>query len=127
MRGARGTFLPIPGWRCSAGFAARHSTRASSHDPIGIEAGVRRARLARGAKLDAAYQNRTGLGDYLNFWSGMQSVTLVSVSPRDASSVVVRLRYVRLNGSSDTEDRWLSVVLVNGQMLISDSQRIGPA
>ncbi len=78
-------------------------------------------------KLDTAYQNRTGLRDYLDFWSGMQSVALVSVSPRDASSVVVQLRYVRLNGSSDTEDRWVSMVLVNGQMLISDSQRIGPA
>jgi hypothetical protein len=31
------------------------------------------------------------------------------------------------DGAIDTEDRWLSVVESNGQLLIYDSERIGPA
>jgi serine/threonine-protein kinase len=76
-------------------------------------------------KLDPAYQGTTGQGDYLSFWSGLRSVTVLSVSPRDASSVVVRLRYTRPDGTSDTENRSVTVVSRNGQLLISDSQRIG--
>ena len=79
------------------------------------------------AKLDTHYQDRSGLRGYLDFWSSIQSVTVISVTPRDATSVVARLRYVRRDGQSDTEDRWLSVVPKNGRLLIYDSERIGPA
>jgi hypothetical protein len=79
------------------------------------------------AKLDAHYQNRNGLSDFLGFWSSIQSVTLLSVIPRDSTSVVARLRYVRRDGVVDTEDRWLSVVPKDGGLLIYDSDRIGPA
>jgi serine/threonine protein kinase, bacterial len=78
-------------------------------------------------RLAPQYQNQAGQRDYLAFWAGLQSVSLLSVSPRDRSSVVVRLRYTRPDGSTDTEDRSVSVVLAGGQMLISDSQRIGAA
>jgi serine/threonine-protein kinase len=75
-------------------------------------------------KLDTGYQNQTGLTDYLDFWSTIESVNVMSVTPRDANSVVVRLTFVPRNGETNTEDRWLSVVLKNGVMLVYDSQRI---
>jgi len=77
--------------------------------------------LAAWAKLDARYQNQAGQNDYLGFWSTIQSVTVLSVAPRDASSVVAELRYVRLDGTSSTEKRWLKIATVNGAMLIDDS------
>ncbi len=83
--------------------------------------------MAAWAKLDSYYQSRSGLSDFQGFWSSIQSVTLLSVSPRDATSVVARLRYVRNDGVIDTEDRWLSVVPKDGRLLISDSERIAPA
>ena len=61
--------------------------------------------------------------EFLDFWATIQSVTVVSVSPRDATSVVAQLKYVRRNGTSDTENRWLKMALVNGAMLIDESER----
>lgn len=78
-------------------------------------------------KLDTHYQQRNGLDDYLGFWSTIDSVSVLSVTPRDANSVVATIRYVLRDGRVDTENRWLSVVGVNGQLLIYDSERIGPA
>lgn len=77
------------------------------------------------AKVDAHWQNQTGQGDFLDFWATTQSVTLVSVSPRDATSVVARVRYVPRTGQSNTEDRWLKMALVNGVMMLDESGRIG--
>jgi serine/threonine protein kinase len=77
-------------------------------------------------KLDTRCQNETGLRQFFDFWATIQSVTLISVSPRDATSVVARLTYVRRNGQSDNEDRWFRMTLVNGAMLLDESQRIGP-
>jgi serine/threonine-protein kinase len=54
-------------------------------------------------------------------------VALLSVTPRDDTSVIARIRYVLNNGQVDTEDRWLSVVPAGGRLLIYDSERIGPA
>ncbi len=84
---------------------------------------------ARGAwdKLDPHYQQRNGLADYLGFWSMIQSVSVLSITPRDANSVVATLRYVLNDGRIDTENRWLSVVADDGRLLIYDSERIGPA
>ena len=79
------------------------------------------------AKFDPHYQNRAGLRDFLGFWSSAQSVSVLSVTPRDATSVVVRLCYVMNDGRVDTEDRWLSTVLVDGKLRVYDSERIGPA
>lgn len=78
-------------------------------------------------KLDTHYQQRNGFDDYLGFWSTIGSVSVLSVAPRDANSVVATIRYVLRDGRVDTENRWLSVVDVNGQLLIYDSERIGPA
>jgi serine/threonine-protein kinase len=75
------------------------------------------------AKLDAAYQNSAGgLSDYKSFWATLQSVTVVSVSPRNANSVTARLQYVRHDGGVSTEDRWLRMTLVDGVMMIDGSQ-----
>jgi serine/threonine-protein kinase len=74
------------------------------------------------AKLDAHYQSQTGLRDYLDFWATIQSVSVVSVSPRDATSVVARLTYVRRDRQSSTEDRWFELVLVNGAILLDESE-----
>jgi len=79
------------------------------------------------AKFDPHYQNRAGLQDFLGFWSTAQSVTVLSVTPRDPTSVTVRLRYVMNDGRIDTEDRWLSTVVVDGKLLVYDSERIGGA
>ena len=79
------------------------------------------------AKLDTHYQQRNGFDDYVGFWSTIDSVSVVSVTPRDANSVVATIRYVLNDGRIDAENRWLSVVPVNGQLLIYDSERIGPA
>lgn len=78
-------------------------------------------------KFDINYQQRAGEAGYLNFWSSIESVSLISVTPRDATSVVARIRYVLRAGGVDTEDRWLSVVVKDGRPLIYDSERIGPA
>lgn len=77
------------------------------------------------AKLDTHCQQQTGLGPYLDFWATIQSVSVMAVSPRDASSVIARLRYIRRNGQSDTEDRWFKFVLVDGAMQLDDSDRVG--
>ena len=77
--------------------------------------------------LDTHYQQRNGLDDYLAFWSTIQAVTLLSVTPRDATSVTARVSYVLRDGRVDTEDRWLSVVPKDGRLLIYDSERIGAA
>ena len=74
------------------------------------------------AKLDSHYQNQTGLRDYLDFWATIHSVSVISVSPRDATSVVARLTYVRRDGQSSTEDRWFDLVLVNGALLLHESE-----
>lgn len=78
-------------------------------------------------KFDINYQQRAGEADYLNFWSSIESVSLISITPRDATSVVARIRYDLRAGGVDTEDRWLSVVVKDGRPLIYDSERIGPA
>ncbi|HKV18209.1 MAG TPA: hypothetical protein VJR50_04190 [Mycobacterium sp.] len=77
------------------------------------------------SKLDPAYQAQTGQADYLDFWSGLQSVTVLSVSPRDPSSVLVRLRYTRPDGTTDTENRSVTITSENGQLWIAGSQRVG--
>jgi serine/threonine protein kinase len=76
-------------------------------------------------KVDAQSQNETGQKQFVDFWATIQSVALISISPRDATSVTARLRYVRSNGTSDTEDRWLRMALVNGAVLLDGSGRIG--
>jgi serine/threonine-protein kinase len=77
--------------------------------------------------LDSHYQQRNGWDDYLGFWSSIESVAVLSVAPRDATSVVATVRYVLRSGGVDTENRWLSVVPGNQGLLIYDSERIGPA
>lgn len=78
-------------------------------------------------KLDTHYQQRNGLADYLGFWSTIESVSVLSITARDANSVVATLRYVLRDGGVDTENRWLSVIEKDGRLLIYDSERIGPA
>jgi hypothetical protein len=76
-------------------------------------------------KVDAQWQNKTGHQDFWDFWATIQSVALVSVSPRDATSVVARVRYVPRDGEPSTEDRWLKMISANGQILLDGSGRIG--
>ena len=78
------------------------------------------------AKLDTHCKEQTGYSDFQNFWATISSVTLVSINPRDITSVVARLKYVRRDGTSDTEDRWLKMALVSGAVLLDESGRVGP-
>jgi serine/threonine-protein kinase len=75
-------------------------------------------------KLDVGYQQRTGLSDYLKYWSTVRSVTVVSVAPGDTSSVVAHLQYVGNDGHLLTEDRWFRIVSVGGALLIGDSEKV---
>jgi serine/threonine-protein kinase len=75
-------------------------------------------------KVDTQWQNKTGRQDFLDFWATIQSVTLVSVSPRDATSVIARVRYVPRVGEPSTEDRWLKMTPADGQLLLDESGRI---
>lgn len=77
------------------------------------------------AKLDTHCKDQTGYADFQKFWASIQSVTIVSVRPRDATSVVAQLNYVRRDGTSDSESRWLKVTPVNGAVLLDESGRIG--
>jgi serine/threonine protein kinase len=76
-------------------------------------------------KVDTQWQNQTGYQDFLDFWATIDSVTVVSVSPRDATSVIARVRYVPRTGQPSTEDRWLKMTLVDDKMLLDGSGRIG--
>jgi serine/threonine protein kinase len=76
-------------------------------------------------KLDPHCQSQTGQSAFVKFWATIQSVTLVSIRPRDAASVTARLTYVRRDGKTDTEDRWLRMGLVNGAVLLDESERSG--
>jgi serine/threonine protein kinase len=77
------------------------------------------------AKLDGHCQQQTGQQEFFDFWATIQSVAVVSISPRDATSVVARLDYVRRNGQTDSEDRWLKTTTINGVTLLDESGRIG--
>jgi hypothetical protein len=77
-------------------------------------------------RLDSACQNQTGHGSFFDFWASIGSVKLISITPRDATSVTARLKYVRRDGTSDTEDRWLRMVFERNSVLLDASDRIGP-
>jgi serine/threonine protein kinase len=79
------------------------------------------------AKLDSHCQQRTGESDFWNFWSTLRSVTVIAVNPRDTTSVTATLNYLRKDGRSDTEDRWLRMALVDGRMLLDESVRVSAA
>lgn len=72
-------------------------------------------------KLDDHCKAQTGYTQFTDFWATIESVTVISTSPRDATSVVARLMYVRRDGTSDTEDRWLKMTSVDGTILLNES------
>lgn len=76
-------------------------------------------------KLDTGYADRTGFADYQHFWSGVRSVSVLSVSPRDDTSVVATLQYVLADGGTSTEQRWFSVSNNAGVLRIYDSGVVG--
>lgn len=73
------------------------------------------------SKLDPHLDDEHGHQDYLNFWSSIESVSVLSVSPRDDTSVTAQLRYVQADGSVVTENRWLSFTATGGALRIYDS------
>jgi len=79
------------------------------------------------SELDDHYKNRTGRQAYDEFWATIEVVKLLAVRPRDANSVTVTLKYFKKNGDTDTEDRWLSMVVNGGKILIDDSERVQAA
>jgi hypothetical protein len=62
------------------------------------------------------------MSDDPKFWSTLRSGTVLSVRPRDNSSVVAHLEYVGNDGHVLTEDRWFRVLSVDGDLLIADSE-----
>jgi len=79
------------------------------------------------SKLDDHYRSRVQRQDYEQFWSTIQIVKLVSVRPRDATSITAQLKYFKKDGQTDTEDRWLSMIVAGDKIVIDDSDRIDPA
>ena len=97
-----------------------HPGHVRHHEEPGDRFLCRTAGNARTAwnDLDTYYQQRNGFDDYLGFWSTIESVSVLSVTLRDADSVVATIRYVLKDGRVDTENRWLSVVPGAGKLLI---------
>lgn len=77
------------------------------------------------SKLDPHLANQNGHQDYVDFWSSIESVSILSVGPRGADSVVARLVYRHRDGRTQTEDRWLSFVGEGAAMRIYDSAVTG--
>lgn len=77
--------------------------------------------------FDQHYADRIGRPSFDQFWAGIRSVEVLSVAPRDATSVEVVLQYHTAAGTTDTERRWVSVVTSGDRLLVHDSERIGPA
>jgi hypothetical protein len=75
-------------------------------------------------KLDPHLANKNGYQDYVNWWSGVQSVTVLAVSPRDATSVTAQLQYLLRDGATQNEQRWLSFVPSADGLKILDSDVI---
>jgi serine/threonine-protein kinase len=76
------------------------------------------------AKLDDHCKAQTGYTQFTDFWATIEAVGVISINPRDATSVVARLTYLRGDGTSDTEDRWLKMSSVDGTILLNESGRI---
>ena len=76
-------------------------------------------------RLSPGLAQRVGYQDYMDFFNTVASVTVLSVSPRDAQSVIGRLTYVMRDGRTDTEYRWFSFVIADGVMVIDGTERIG--
>lgn len=79
------------------------------------------------SKLDDHYRSRVQRQDYEQFWSTIQIVKLVSIRPRDATSITAQLKYFKKDGQTDTEDRWLSMTVAGDKIVIDDSERVDPA
>ena len=77
------------------------------------------------SKLDPHLANRSGHIDYVDFWSAIESVTVLSVTPHDDTSVIAHLQYRRRDGVTESEDRWLSFTSDGSAMHIYDSARVG--
>jgi hypothetical protein len=76
-------------------------------------------------KLDQHFQEQTGQAAFLSFCATIQSVTVVSINPRDATSVTAGLTYIRKNGNVVAEDRWLRMSSANSVLQLYESERIG--
>ncbi len=78
--------------------------------------------LASWIRLTKNYQAKTGgRSNYDQFWAGVKSVSVEDVSPRDASSVTVQLKYEMTNGSESTETRWIELVPDVDGLYLEDS------
>lgn len=62
---------------------------------------------------------------FVDFWSRIESVQLLSVNPRDSNSVTARLHYIRKDGGTDTEDRWITLIQIGNSIKLEKSGRIG--
>ena len=79
------------------------------------------------ALFDPHYAGKVGRAGFDEFWPTIRSVSVDAVEPRDASSVIVTLTFVTLDGRTESEKRWVSVVENRGQLSVYDSERIGAA
>ncbi len=83
--------------------------------------------MAAWSKLDAQGQQGTGQREFFDSWAATLSVTVLAVTPRDATSVVARLEYLHHDGQIDIEDRWMTVALVDSALLLHESGTLGLA
>ncbi|MCD2110983.1 MULTISPECIES: serine/threonine-protein kinase [Rhodococcus] len=79
------------------------------------------------ALFDPHYAGKVGRAGFEEFWPTIRSVSVDAVEPRDASSVIVTLTFVTVDGRTESEKRWVSVVENRGRLSVYDSERIGAA
>ncbi|MBH0774681.1 serine/threonine-protein kinase [Nocardia bovistercoris] len=74
------------------------------------------------AQLSPSYQAQTGgYGAFSSFWSSIRSVRVNGVTPNGADAATASLTYVKSDGSTATENRWLRVSSEGGRLVISAS------
>ncbi|AYA26968.1 serine/threonine protein kinase [Rhodococcus rhodochrous] len=79
------------------------------------------------ALFDPHYAEKVGRAGFDEFWPTIRSVSVGAVEPRDASSVIVTLTFVTVDGRTESEKRWVSVAENRGRLSVYDSERIGAA
>ncbi|MEV4128162.1 protein kinase [Nocardia sp. NPDC049707] len=74
------------------------------------------------SQLSPAYQAQTGgYSAYAAFWSTIRSIRVNGTTPSGSDAATVALTYVKTDGTTTTENRWIQVGSDNGRLVIAAS------
>ncbi|MEV6135499.1 serine/threonine-protein kinase [Nocardia sp. NPDC051990] len=74
------------------------------------------------SQLSPGYQAQTGgYSAYAAFWSTIRSVRVNGTTPSGSDAATVALTYVKTDGTTTTENRWIQVGSDNGRLVIAAS------